>query len=68
MGLLKAAELHKASRQAVMEFQVVTDKRMPKLRTGRSAIAFYYRQEIAAVAGGIEERKNRYRQNAHLVG
>ena len=57
VGLLKAAELHEAAHQAVMEFQVITEKRMPKLRAGRSAIAFYYRQEIAAVEGGIEERK-----------
>src|SRR5208282_5699584 len=40
VGLLKAAELHGATHQAVMEFQIVTDKRLPKIRAGRSYIAF----------------------------
>jgi predicted transcriptional regulator of viral defense system len=57
VGLLKAAELHGATHQAVMEFQVVTGKRLPKIRAGRSLIVFYYRKDIAAVAPGIEERK-----------
>jgi predicted transcriptional regulator of viral defense system len=57
VGLLKAAELHGATHQAVMEFQVVTDKRLPEIRAGRSAIAFYYRKDMAAVSGGIEDRK-----------
>jgi hypothetical protein len=35
VGLLKAAELHGATHHAVMEFQVVTDKRLPKIRAGR---------------------------------
>ena len=34
----KAAELHGATHQAVMEFQVVTNKRIPKIRAGRSII------------------------------
>jgi predicted transcriptional regulator of viral defense system len=57
VGLLKAAELHGATHQAVMEFQVVTNKRLPKIRAGRSAIAFYYRKDIAAVSQGIEDHK-----------
>ena len=57
VGLLKAAELHGATHQAVMEFQVVTDKRLPVLRAGRSAIAFYYRKDMEAVSQGIEELK-----------
>lgn len=57
VGLLKAAELHGASHQAAMEFQVVTDKRLPKIRAGRSAIAFYYRKDITAITAAIEERK-----------
>ena len=57
VGLLKAAELHRASHQAAMEFQVVTDKRLPKIRAGRSAIAFYYRKDITAITATIEERK-----------
>ena len=40
-----------------MEFQVVTDKRMPELLVGRSRIAFSYRKNIEAVAAGIEDRK-----------
>ena len=57
VGLLKAAELHGASHQAVMEFQVVTDKRLPRIKVGRSAIAFYYRKDMEAVANAIEEQK-----------
>jgi predicted transcriptional regulator of viral defense system len=57
VGLLKAAELHGATHQAVMEFQVITDKRLPKIRAGRSAIAFYYRKDIEAVSEGIEDHK-----------
>jgi predicted transcriptional regulator of viral defense system len=57
VGLLKAAELHGASHQAVMQFQVVTDKRLPKIRAGRSAIVFYYRKDMNAVTAGLEERK-----------
>jgi predicted transcriptional regulator of viral defense system len=57
VGLLKAAELHGATHQAVMEFQVVTDKRLPAIRAGRSAIAFYYRKDMQAVAQGVEDHK-----------
>lgn len=57
VGLLKAAELHGATHQAVMEFQVVTGKRMPKIKAGRNLIVFYFRKDIAAVEAGIENRK-----------
>jgi predicted transcriptional regulator of viral defense system len=57
VGLLKAAELHGATHQAVMEFQVVTGKRLPKIRAGRNLIVFYFRKDMLAVADGIEERK-----------
>lgn len=57
VGLLKAAELHGAAHQAVMEFQVVTDRQLPKLRAGRSWITFYFRRDIDDVRGGIVERK-----------
>jgi predicted transcriptional regulator of viral defense system len=57
VGLLKAAELHGATHQAVMEFQVVTGKRLSKIRAGRNLIAFYYRKDMAAAADGIEDRK-----------
>ncbi|MBT9587915.1 type IV toxin-antitoxin system AbiEi family antitoxin [bacterium] len=57
VSLLKAAELHGATHQAVMEFQVITDIRLPKIRAGRSAIVFYYRKAMAAVDEGIEDRQ-----------
>lgn len=57
VGLLKAAELNGASHQAVMEFQVVTDKRMPTIRAGRSPLVFYYRKDMDAVARGLMEHK-----------
>ena len=57
VGLLKAAELHGASHQAVMEFQVVTDKRLPRTRAGRSLIVFYFRKNMEAVTTGIEDYK-----------
>ena len=57
VGLLKAAELHGATHQAVMEFQVVAAKRLPRIRAGRSMIAFYFRKDMEAVTAGIEDRK-----------
>ena len=57
VGLLKAAELHGATHQAVMEFQVVSAKRLPKIRAGRNLIVFYFRKDMKAVAAGIEDRK-----------
>jgi predicted transcriptional regulator of viral defense system len=57
VGLLKAAELHGASHQAVMEFQVVTNRQLRDVQAGRSKIAFYFRKDMTAVASGIEERK-----------
>jgi predicted transcriptional regulator of viral defense system len=35
----------------------VTDKRLPKIRAGRSVIAFYYRKDMAAVSGALEHSK-----------
>lgn len=57
VGLLKAAELHGATHQAVMEFQVVSAKRLPKIRAGRNLIVFYFRKDMNAVVEGIEDRK-----------
>jgi predicted transcriptional regulator of viral defense system len=57
VGLLKAAELHGAAHQAVMEFQVMTNKRMPAIRAGRSRIAFYYRKDLPATSAAIENYK-----------
>jgi predicted transcriptional regulator of viral defense system len=57
VGLLKAAELHGATHQAVMEFQVITDKRLPRTRAGRSAIGFYYRKDMNAITSGLEDHK-----------
>ncbi len=56
VGLLKAAELHGATHQAVMEFQVVSAKRLPKIRAGRNLIVFYFRKSLEVVAG-TEDRK-----------
>jgi hypothetical protein len=57
VGLLKAAELHGATHQAVMEFQVITDKRLPKIRAGRSIISFFYRKNMASVASAVVDQK-----------
>ncbi|MEX0943329.1 MAG: type IV toxin-antitoxin system AbiEi family antitoxin [Pseudomonadales bacterium] len=57
VALLKAAEMHGASHQAVMEFQVITNKQIPMLLVGRSNIAFYFRRNISAVSEGIEAYK-----------
>jgi predicted transcriptional regulator of viral defense system len=57
VGLLKAAELHGATHHAVMEFQVVTDRQLPKLRAGRSYLVFYFRKEIEPVLSAVERRK-----------
>lgn len=57
VGLLKAAELHGATHQAVMSFQIVTNKRFPKMRLGRNALTFSYRKDISSLSDGIEDRK-----------
>ena len=57
VGLLKAAELHGATHQAVMEFQVVCGKRLPEIRAGRNRIVFYFRRNITALAEGVEDHK-----------
>lgn len=57
VGLLKAAELHGASHQAVMEFQVVTDRQLPKIKAGRSWITFHYRKDMYSVGEGIIDRQ-----------
>ncbi len=57
VGLLKAAELHGAAHQAVMEFQVVTNVRIPRVTAGRSVLSFYYRRDMDSVCAGIEDRK-----------
>ena len=57
VGLLKAAELHGATHQAVMEFQVMSAKRLLKIRAGRNLIVFYFRKNLEAVTAGTEDRK-----------
>jgi predicted transcriptional regulator of viral defense system len=57
VGLLKAAELHGATHHAVMEFQVVTDRQLPKVRAGRSWITFHFRKDLKAVQDGVVDRK-----------
>ena len=67
VGLLKAAELHGATHQAVMEFQVVTAKRLPRIRAGRSMIVFYFRKDMEAVSRGDRGPQDRYRHDEGLV-
>ena len=57
VALLKAAELHGATHQAVMQFQVVCGKRLPEIRAGRNLIVFYFRRAMALPIAGIEDRK-----------
>lgn len=57
VGLLKAAELHGATHHAVMEFQVITDKQLPRIRAGRSMIVFYYRKDFSPLQSGIVAHK-----------
>ena len=57
VGLLKAAELHGATHHAVMEFQVVTDKQLPKIRAGRSFIVFHFRKDVQPVMSAVETHK-----------
>lgn len=57
VGLLKAAEMHGATHQAVMDFQVISDKQLPRIRAGRSHIVFYFRKEIEPVLCAIQRRK-----------
>jgi AbiEi antitoxin C-terminal domain len=57
VGLLKAAELLGASHHAVMEFQVLTDRQLRKIRAGRSWITFYFRKDLESVRAGIVDHK-----------
>jgi predicted transcriptional regulator of viral defense system len=57
IGLLSAAQLHGATHQAVMEFQVVTDKRIPKIHAGRSIISFVYRRDMESIANALIDHK-----------
>jgi predicted transcriptional regulator of viral defense system len=57
VGLLKAAELHGAAHQAVMEFQVVTSRQLRPITAGRSRIVFYVRKSLDAVRSDIQPYK-----------
>ena len=57
VGLLKAAELHGATHQAVMEFQLVSGRRLARIRAGRSRIVFYYRKDMAGTLPGVEDHQ-----------
>lgn len=57
VGLLKAAEIYGAAHHAVMEFQIIADKRLPKIRAGRSAIVSFYRKDMSKVVKGIDKHK-----------
>ena len=57
VGLLKAAELHGVTHQAVMEFHVVTDRQLRNIRAGRSWIMFHFRKDMEEVRAGVMEHK-----------
>jgi hypothetical protein len=57
VGLLKAAELQGATHHAVMDFQIVTDRQLRKIRAGRSWITFHFRKDLESIRDGIIERK-----------
>ena len=57
VALLKAAELQGAAHQAVMEFQIVTDRQWKPIRAGRSKLTFYFRKDTESVEQGIESRR-----------
>jgi hypothetical protein len=57
VGLLKAAELHGATHQAVMAFPVITDKRIPKIRAGRSIISFVYRKDMVRIGKALVDHQ-----------
>ena len=67
VGLLKAAELHGATHQAVMAFQVITDKRIPNIRAGRSIISFLYRKDMRSIADALEDQEDRHWAHEDLV-
>ena len=57
VGLRTAAKLHGARHDGVEMVQVVTSKRVPLLRVGRTWINFLYRKELAGVTEGMECRE-----------
>ena len=57
VSLLKAAEIHGAAHQAVMEFQVITTTQLKPVKAGRTRIGFYFRKEFDALAEGIIDHK-----------
>ncbi|MFK8079177.1 MAG: type IV toxin-antitoxin system AbiEi family antitoxin [Granulosicoccus sp.] len=57
VGLLKAAELHGAAHQAVMDFQVVTDRQWKPIDVGRTRIVFHYRNNLLDVLDATDARK-----------
>jgi len=57
VGLLKAAELHGATHQAIMQFQVITDKRLPEINAGRSTLSFLFRKDMQFLEPGITSMK-----------
>ena len=42
VALMKAAELHGTTHQAVMQFQVVSGKRLPEIRAGRNLLPVFH--------------------------
>lgn len=59
VALANAAYVQGATHQAVMEFQVISEKRIPTIYAGRSRIVFYNRKSVESVSLGIVERQTR---------
>ena len=57
VGLLKGAQYHGATHQAVMAFQVISDKRLPRIRVGRSILSFHFRNTLSALRDEVLERE-----------
>jgi len=56
-AFLKAAEMPGATYQAMLEFQVIAEKRMPNMQVGRSMLSFYSRKQIVPVSQAITDHK-----------
>ena len=64
VALLKAAELHGATHQAVMEFQVATEKRLPRIHAA-FALNFPLPEEHRGGSKRNREEENRNRLHEH---
>ena len=61
VALHQAAYLHGAKHLATSDFQVITDKRMPIIKTGQSRIVFFYRKNINNIERGLDNSQTHAR-------